>query len=63
MIVLYLSVCVGVGGMTFYEMESQLTDGFTCFLGTNPNDNTEADTCSHAAAIFVAYVIINFCCK
>jgi hypothetical protein len=39
-------------------MISQLTDGYACFLGTNPND--PLDDCSDSAKIFLAYVFVNF---
>ena len=48
--------------MSFEELKNQIFDGYTCFLGTNPNDPT-SDTCSNAAFLFFAYVIINFFCE
>jgi hypothetical protein len=36
----------------------QLSDGFTCFMGTNPND-PQAD-CSHAAVLLCTYIVLNF---
>ena len=39
-------------------MSMQLSDGFTCFMGTNPND-PEGD-CSNAAKLLITYIIINF---
>jgi hypothetical protein len=36
----------------------QLSDGFSCFMGTNPNDPT-AD-CSNAAYLLLAYIVVNF---
>lgn len=48
-----------LGGMTYAEMKNQLSDGFSCFLGSNPNDPS-SDSCSNAALLFMAYVIINF---
>lgn len=40
-------------------MSSQLSDGFTCFMGTNPRDPTD-EGCSDAAALLMVYIIINF---
>jgi hypothetical protein len=39
-------------------MSMQLSDGFSCFMGTNPNDPT-AD-CSNAAYLLLAYIVVNF---
>ena len=39
-------------------MMSQLTDGFTCFMGTNPND--PEDDCSNSARLLLAYIVLNF---
>lgn len=39
-------------------MASQMSDGFTCFLGTNPND--PADDCSNSALILLVYILLNF---
>jgi hypothetical protein len=39
-------------------MGSQLSDGYACFLGTDPNDPTH--DCSNAATLFIGYVCINF---
>ena len=39
-------------------MASQLSDGWTCFLGTNPND-PQGD-CSRAAWLLMAYIVVNF---
>jgi hypothetical protein len=39
-------------------MSMQLSDGFTCFLGTNPND--PAGDCSNAAYLLLAYIVVNF---
>jgi hypothetical protein len=46
------------GGLTYQEMSMQLSDGFTCFLGTNPND-PQGD-CSNAAYLLLAYIVVNF---
>ena len=46
------------GVLTYSEMSMQLTDGFTCFMGTNPND-PEAD-CSNAAYLLMSYIVVNF---
>ena len=40
------------------EMMMQLSDGWTCFMGTNPND-PEGD-CSNAAYLLMSYIMINF---
>jgi drug/metabolite transporter (DMT)-like permease len=52
------SLLVLAGGLTYQEMSMQLSDGFTCFLGTNPND-PQGD-CSHAAYLLLAYIVVNF---
>jgi hypothetical protein len=39
-------------------MGSQLSDGYSCFLGSNPND--PEDDCSNSAVILIAYIILNF---
>mmetsp|Transcript_50508 Transcript_50508/g.99771 ORF Transcript_50508/g.99771 Transcript_50508/m.99771 type:complete len:566 (+) Transcript_50508:85-1782(+) len=47
-----------LGGLSYHEMTMQFSDGFTCFMGTNPND-PEGD-CSNAAKLLITYIIINF---
>jgi hypothetical protein len=47
-----------LGGLSYAEMGSQLSDGYACFLGTDPNDPTH--DCSNAAPLFIAYVFVNF---
>jgi drug/metabolite transporter (DMT)-like permease len=47
-----------LGGLTVDQMTSQMSDGFTCFLGTNPNDPD--DDCSHSAYILLFYILLNF---
>lgn len=47
-----------LGGLSFQDMGSQLTDGYSCFLGTDPNDPNH--DCSNAATLFLAYVCVNF---
>ena len=47
-----------LGGLSWGQMSSQMSDGFTCFLGTNPND--PADDCSHSAYILLLYIVLNF---
>ena len=39
-------------------MGMQLSDGWTCFRGTNPND-PEGD-CSNAAYLLMSYIMVNF---
>jgi hypothetical protein len=39
-------------------MGSQLSDGYACFLGTNPND--PEDDCSNAATLLLGYITVNF---
>ena len=39
----------------------QLSDGWTCFRGTNPND-PEGD-CSNAAYLLMTYIVVNFVCN
>jgi len=39
-------------------MMMQLSDGWTCFMGTNPND-PEGD-CSNAAYLLMFYIVFNF---
>ena len=40
-------------------MTSQLSDGFTCFMGTNPRDPTD-EGCKDAAVLLMTYIVINF---
>ena len=47
------------GGLTYSEMSMQITDGFTCFMGTNPNDPN--GDCSNAAILLITYIVVNFC--
>lgn len=47
-----------LGGLSYQEMGSQLSDGYSCFLGTDPNDPTH--DCSNAATLFIGYVFVNF---
>ena len=47
-----------LGGLSVAEMKSQMSDGFTCFMGTNPNDPN--DDCSHSAYILLFYILLNF---
>lgn len=47
------------GGLSYSEMSSQLSDGFTCFMGTNPRDPSD-NGCSDSAALLMTYIIINF---
>eukprot|EP01032_Pedospumella_encystans_P016517 gene16517-18845_t len=47
-----------LGGLTYKEMGMQLSDGWTCFRGTNPND-PEGD-CSNAAYLLMSYIMVNF---
>ena len=47
-----------IGGLSYHDMSMQLSDGFTCFMGTNPND-PEGD-CSNAAYLLLAYIVVNF---
>jgi hypothetical protein len=44
--------------MSYDDMSMQLQDGFTCFMGTNPNDPT--GDCSNAAVLLLIYIVINF---
>ena len=45
------------GGLGKSEIESQMADGFVCFLGENPRPN---DNCDGAFWLFTFYVIINW---
>jgi hypothetical protein len=46
------------GGLSYHDMSMQLQDGFTCFMGTNPNDPT--GDCSNAAVLITLYITVNF---
>ena len=52
---------VVAGGLTYHEISMQLSDGWTCFRGTNPND-PEGD-CSNAAYLLMTYIVVNFVCN
>lgn len=39
-------------------MTMQISDGWACFLGSNPND-PEGD-CSNAAVLLMSYIMVNF---
>ena len=47
------------GGLSYHEMSMQLSDGFTCFMGSNPNDS-EHDNCGNAAVLLMSYIMVNF---
>jgi hypothetical protein len=47
-----------LGGLTTSQMSSQMSDGFSCFMGTNPND--PSDDCSNSAYILLFYILLNF---
>lgn len=47
----------GLGELSWAEMRSQMSDGYQCFLGNNP---TPQNNCTHAAPIFLSYILINF---
>lgn len=47
-----------LGGLSVAQMASQMSDGFTCFMGTNPND--PLDDCSQSAYILLLYIFLNF---
>eukprot|EP01032_Pedospumella_encystans_P023765 gene23765-26895_t len=50
-----------LGGLTYQQISMQLSDGWTCFRGTNPND-PEGD-CSNAAYLLMTYIVVNFVCN
>eukprot|EP00968_Pinguiococcus_pyrenoidosus_P026671 scaffold7328_cov314-Pinguiococcus_pyrenoidosus.AAC.10 len=47
------------GGLSFLEMQNQMSGGFQCFLGTNPAPNPGFE-CEGSGYVFALYVIVNF---
>mmetsp|Transcript_8447 Transcript_8447/g.12591 ORF Transcript_8447/g.12591 Transcript_8447/m.12591 type:complete len:546 (+) Transcript_8447:183-1820(+) len=47
-----------LGGLSYEQMTSQLSDGYTCFTGVNPHDSN--GNCSSAAFYLMAYILVNF---
>jgi hypothetical protein len=58
LVFVFVFVLVGAGGLSYHDMSMQIQDGWSCFMGTNPND-PDGD-CSNAAVLFTIYVTINF---
>ena len=53
-----MTLCVVLGGLSRSEVTSQLSDGFSCFMGTNPKDPDH--DCSNSAVILLVYILLNF---
>jgi hypothetical protein len=41
-------------------MTTQLQDGFSCFLGYNPQDPDDPDSCKDAFPLLMVYIVVNF---